>query len=184
MIRQFVAEAVAGGGRRKVACELLGLTVRTLERWADHDDDRRHGPHDAPANKLSARERAKVIAVATSPEFRDQSPKQIVPQLADRGQYLASESTFYRVLHAADLQHHRARSRPPVARPHEHTATGPWQVGSWDITYLPGPVRGTFFYLYLVVDVWSRKILGWDVHVVEACEKAFEQATSEARIAA
>ncbi len=163
---------MAAGARRKAACELLGLTARTLERWADHDDDRRHGPNIVPANKLSETERRKLIAVATSPEFRDQSPKQIVPQLADRGEYLASESTFYRVLHDEDMQHHRARSRPAVSRPHEHTASAPWQVASWDITYLPSLVRGQFFYLYLVEDVWSRKILGWEVHEEEASELA------------
>lgn len=163
---------MAAGARREAACELLGLTARTLERWVDHADDGRHGPNTEPANKLSEAERRKLIALATSPEFRDQSPKQIVPQLADQGRYVASEATFYRVLHAADLQHHRGRARPAVARPREHVATGPWQVASWDITYMSSLVRGQFFYLYLVEDVWSRKILGWDVHEAEASELA------------
>jgi putative transposase len=174
MIRQLIDEAVAAGARRKVACELIGLTARTLERWAGHDDDRRHGPNTVPGNKLSEAERRKLLAVATSPEFRDQSPKQIVPRLADRGTYLASESTLYRVLRATDLQHHRARSRPPVASPHEYVANGPWQVASWAITYLPSLARGRFFYLYLVEDVWSRKILGWAVHEAESAELAAE----------
>lgn len=163
---------MAAGARRKAACELLGLTARTLERWGDQDDDGRHGPNTVPANKLTEAERRQIIAVVTSPEFRDQSPKQIVPRLADRGQYLASEATFYRVLYAADMQHHRGRARPAVSRPREHVATGPWQVGSWDITYLVSLVRGQFFYLYLVEDVWSRKILGWEVHEAEASELA------------
>jgi transposase InsO family protein len=163
---------VIAGARRDAACELLGLTARTLERWVDHDDDGRHGPKTEPANKLSETERRKIIALATSPEFRDQSPKQIVPRLADQGRYVASEATFYRTLHAEDLQHHRGRARPAVARPREHVATGPWQVGSWDITYMSSLVRGQFFYLYLVEDVWSRKILGWDVHEAEASELA------------
>jgi putative transposase len=163
---------VAAGARRKVACELLGLTARTLERWGDQDDDGRHGPNTVPANKLTEAERRQILAVTTSSEFRDQSPKQIVPRLADQGRYLASEATFYRVLHAADMQHARGRARPAVARPREHAATGPWQVGSWDITYMASLVRGQFFYLYLVEDVWSRKILGWDVHEVETSELA------------
>ncbi len=108
---------MAAGARRKAACELLGLTARTLERWGDEDDDGRHGPNTVPANKLTETERRQIIALATSPEFRDQSPKQIVPRLADQGRYLASEATFYRVLHAADMQHHRGRARPSVARP-------------------------------------------------------------------
>lgn len=150
----------------------MGLTARTLERWADQDDDGRHGPNTVPANKLSEVERRQIIAVATSPEFRDQSPKQIVPRLADQGRYVASEATFYRVLHAEDMQHGRGRARPAASRPREHAATGPWQVASWDITYLRSLVRGQFFYLYLVEDVWSRKILGWDVHEAESDELA------------
>lgn len=171
MIRELVDEAVAAGARRWRACEVLGLTVRTLERWGEAEDGR-HGPNTVPANKLSDTERKKVVAIATSAEFRDQSPSQIVPRLADRGEYVASESTFYRVLRDEDMQHHRSRSRPPVSRPHEHVADGPWQVGSWDITYLRSLVRGQFFYLYLVEDVWSRKILGWQVHDVECNELA------------
>jgi putative transposase len=171
MIRTLVDEAVAAGARRWRACEVLGLTARTLERW-DSDDDGRHGPKHAPANKLSDAERRKVIAVATSPEFRDQSPNQIVPQLATRGEYLASESTFYRALRAEGMQHDRGRARAPTARPREYVADAPWQVASWDITYLRSHVRGEFFYLYLVEDVWSRKILGWDVHDVESDDLA------------
>lgn len=163
---------MARGARRKAAGEVLGLTLRTVERWGDQDEDGRQGPNTVPANKLSEAERRKVIAVATSPEFRDQSPKQIVPTLADRGQYVASEATFYRVLGAEDMQHHRGRARPAAARPREHIATGPWQVASWDITYLASLVRGQFFYLYLVEDVWSRKILGWEVHEEESAELA------------
>lgn len=172
MIRELVQEAVAAGARRGQACDVLGLTVRTLERWGNSDDDGRHGPNTVPANKLSDTERKKLIAIATSPEFRDKSPSQIVPRLADRGEYVASESTFYRVLRDQDMQHHRGRSRPSASRPHEHVAYGPWQVASWDITYLRSLVRGQFFYLYLVEDVWSRKILGWEVHDIECNELA------------
>jgi putative transposase len=172
MIRQLVDEAVAAGARRWRACEMLGLTVRTLERWGTANDDGRHGPNTVPANKLSEAERRKLIAIATSAEFRDCSPSQIVPRLADRGVYVASESTFYRVLLVEDLQHYRGRSRPPVARPHEYVADGAWQVASWDITYLRSLVRGEFFYLYVVEDVWSRMILGWEVHDDESSDYA------------
>jgi len=168
----LVEEAVANGARFTRACAVLGLAARTLQRWVTSDGDGRRGPNRPPANKLSDADRRKVIAVATSPEFRDSSPKQIVPQLADRGIYLASESTMYRVLHDAELQHHRGRTRPPLPRPREHRADGPWQLASWDITYLPSNVRGQFFYLYLVEDVWSRKILGWAVHEAESATYA------------
>jgi putative transposase len=172
MIRMLVEEAVASGASLAAACVVLGLTARTLQRWVTSADDGRHGPKHEPANKLSKQESAKVIAIATSPEFRDQSPKQIVPRLADRGHYVASESTFYRLLHSAGLQQHRGRTRPPAHRPREHVATGAWQVAAWDITYLRSVVRGQFFYLYLVEDVWSRKILGWEVHESESADFA------------
>jgi putative transposase len=164
----LVEEAVANGARYAAACAALGLTARTLQRWVHCIVDGRHGPNRVPANKLTTTERNKLIEVATSPEFRDRSPKQIVPLLADRAIYLASESTFYRVLHDENLQHGRSRARPASHRPREHVADGPWQVASWDITYLRSHVRGQFSFLYLVEDVWSRKILGWDVHEVES----------------
>jgi len=140
-----VEEAVANGARYTAACTALGLTARTLQRWVHSPVDERHGPNRAPANKLTTAERSKLIEVATSPEFRDRSPKQIVPLLADRNIYLASESTFYRVLHDEDLQHSRSRARPASHRPREHVADGPWQVASWDITYLRSHTRGRFF---------------------------------------
>jgi putative transposase len=172
VIRTLVAEAVTAGARRWRACQMLGIAVRTLERWGDDREDGRHGPKSEPANKLSAVERQRIVSVATSAEFRDESPKQIVPTLADRGEYVGSESTIYRVLHAEDMQHRRGAARAPTHRPREHVANGPWQVASWDITYLKSHVRGEFFYLYLVEDVWSRKIVGWEVHGVECNELA------------
>jgi putative transposase len=172
MIIALVDEAIAAGARQAKACEVIGLPARTLQRWAHRSEDGRHGPKHTPANKLSTAERREIIAVATSPEFRDFSPKQIVPKLADRAVYLASESTFYRVLHEHGLQQHRGRARPPTPCPRGHAADGPWQLGAWDITYLRSHVRGEFFYLYLVIDVWSRKILGWDVHDVELTDLA------------
>ena len=92
-----------------------------------------------------------------------------MPKLADQGVYIASESSFYRVLHEADEQHHRGRSRKPRVStpPKGYCATGPNQVWSWDITYLPTSIRGMFFYLYMIVDVFSRKIVGWEVHTQE-----------------
>jgi putative transposase len=170
VIRMLVTEAVSAGARRAAVCELLGLAVRTLERWGVDREDGRHGPKSEPGNKLSPEERRRIVDVATSAEFRDSSPKQIVPTLADRGDFIGSESTFYRVLHAAQMQHRRGAARAPIHRPREHVANGPWQVASWDITYLKSHVRGEFFYLYLVEDIWSRKILGWEVHEVESAE--------------
>jgi len=114
------------------------------------------------------------VQVANSPEYRDLSPKQIVPRLADEGVYLASESTFYRTLRAEGQLVHREPSREPTGggRPDPQVATGPGQVWSWDITYLRSPIRGVFFYLYVVIDVWSRKLVGWTVAEEESSEHA------------
>jgi transposase InsO family protein len=174
MILSLIDEAVAAGARAAAASAALGLSVRTIERWrAGATEDDRHGPNTAPANALSQKEREAVIATMNLPEYRDLSPNQIVPLLADAGRYLASESTLYRILREEDLLHHRERSRAPVRRPpSEHVATGPNQVCSWDITYLRTAVMGMYFYLYLVVDVWSRRIVGWEVHVEESSELA------------
>jgi transposase InsO family protein len=171
MIISLIDEAVASGARRWRACETVGLSCRTLERWraqGGDSDDRRHGPKRNPKNKLSDQERSNVLSIANSPEYRDLSPKQIVPQLADKSTYVASESTFYRILHEEGLMAHRQPSRPATHKPRQYTATGAEQVLSWDITYLRGPVKGLFFYLYMFVDIWSRKILGWAVHETES----------------
>jgi putative transposase len=168
----LVEEAVAAGSRLFAACKTVGLSVRTHQRWVTAAVDGRHGPNRAPANSLSAVERQRIVTVATSPRFRDKSPTQIVPLLADEGCYIGSESTIYRVLRAAKLQTRRGRQRPVTSRLREHAADGPWQLASWDITYLRSHQRGAFFFLYMVQDVWSRKILGWEVHDVESSDLA------------
>lgn len=170
MILSLVSEAQQNGARSGPACETLGISRRTVERWRSSGacDDQRNGPKSSPPNKLSQPERQNIIATMNTPEYRDLSPNQIVPLLADKGEYLASESSFYRILREEELLNHRESCRPAVhARPAEKVATGPNQVWSWDITYLPSPVRGRFYYLYLVMDVWSRKIIGREVHAIE-----------------
>ena len=96
MTIELVNEAVMAGARRESACEIVGLNARTLERWrGNHVEDMRRGPKTAPANKLTAEERATVLRVVNSPDYRDRSPNQIVPLLADEKLYVASESTMY-----------------------------------------------------------------------------------------
>ncbi len=177
----WIAQACAQGARLEHACTALGLTPRTLQRWravgAIRPDQRRQehraGPRRTPANALSAAERAALLDVANQPQFAHLTPHQIVPALADQGRYLASESTFYRVLRAADQLRRRGKpKRPARARPAPLVATGPNQVWSWDITYLATTVRGVFFYLYLIMDVYSRKIVGWEVYASESAEQA------------
>lgn len=175
MIIALIDEAVAAGARQDAACEMLDLSARTVQRWRDdpQGDDARCGPKSKPKHALSAEERQWVIDIANSPQYRNSSIRQIVPDLADRGLYVASESTFYRVLHEEQLMAHRSPTRPTRHhRPRACVATGPGEVWTWDITYLRSARRGTFFYLYLVLDIWSRKIVAWDVHEVESPDLA------------
>lgn len=178
--QQFVAwiqEAVAAGARLKEVCKEVGLTIRTFQRWTQGGDvrvDARTLVNKIPANKLSDEERQAILEVCASPEHASLPPSQIVPRLADQGIYMASESTFYRVLKSADQLKPRGRAQPPrqVAAPTSHEATGPNQVWSWDITYLPSAVKGQYWYLYLIEDIYSRKAVGWEVYAQESGEDA------------
>ena len=139
-----------------------------MQRWVkpdNHKDGRKEAGY-APQNKLTELERQRLLKIVNSPEFSSLPPSKIVPKLADRGQYIASESTFYRVLKEVDQLKHRDRSKPSrkVIKPKALKATSPNQVYTWDITYLPTQVKGVFYYLYLVVDIYSRKVVGWQVH--------------------
>jgi putative transposase len=174
MILELIDAAMGSGARLQAAAAIVGISARTIIRWRRHCDggtDRRSGPSLTPANKLNANERQQIIDVANSAAYRDMSPKQIVPNLADQGIYIGSESSFYRVLNENKMINHRQRSKPAtIHRPKEHVATGPCQVWSWDITYLRSPVRGMFYYLYMVVDVWSRKIMAATVFEQESMD--------------
>lgn len=175
MILELIDEAVAAGAREHAACVIFGLSSRALQRWraADIGDDRRYGPRTRPTNCLTDRERQQVLATLNAPAYRDLSPRQIVPRLADQGRYIASESTMYRILRSEGQLAHRGRAKPPVTRTvEEHVATAPNQVWSWDITYLQTTIKGRFFFLYLMMDIYSRRIMGWAVHEEETAELA------------
>jgi transposase InsO family protein len=102
-------------------------------------------------------------------------PEQVIANLADQGIYVCSERSLDRILHAQRLHKHRSRARPAEhTKPREYVANGPCQVLTWDITYLPGPVRGQFLYLYLFLDIWSRRIMGWQVRTTEESQLAAE----------
>ena len=173
------------GELKEKACEVIGITSRTYQRWQHTGlQDQRQVVEKQPVNQLTEAERQRIIEICNQEEFRSQSPKQIVPTLADRGIYLASESTFYRVLRAEDMLHHRGRTQSPTPseKPRACVATGPNQVWSWDITYLASAVKGMFFYLYLFMDIYSRKIVGWEVFETESAEQA-AQVLRKARMA-
>lgn len=170
----MIDEAVQNGSRLREACQLFGLSRRTQERWEKAPNgDMRKGPRTRPANKLTEDERNRVIGIVTSEKYRELPPSQIVPLLADDGKYVASESTFYRVLKEEKMDAHRSRAKPATkSKPNEHEAYAPNEVWSWDITYLKTTVAGMFFYLYLVMDVYSRKIVGFELMNHESSEIA------------
>lgn len=178
----LVRQACNAGAKLASACVQIGLSARTLQRWQrpeGQDGDRRvAGLHRraTPAHTLSADERQAAMAVLNSEEFKHLPPSQIVPRLADQGRYVASESTLYRLLHQAGQMRHRRLERAAQKRhkPRALTATRPDQIYCWDITYLPTCVRGRHFYLYLFVDLFSRKIIGWQVFACESAELAAE----------
>ena len=175
MILERIATAMRDGVTQARACDVLGLDVRTVQRWQKRPDgdDLRRGPKTRPANALTSEEQATIVELATAPEFVGLSPHQLVPKLADMSMFVGSESSIYRVLRRRRLLKHRDTSRPRThQRPREHVATGPNQVWAWDITYLPAGVRGTFWYLYAILDVWSRKVVGWAVHDTQSDELA------------
>lgn len=168
--------ALSAGARLVSACAVLGLSPRSVQRWLAQSEqpDGRTQRLQAPANKLTEEERGTILSVVNSPQFADLPPSQIVPILADEGRYIGSESTFYRLLREAKQLAHRAATKPPQVRskPKALCASAPNQIYSWDITYLPTTVKGEYFYLYLVMDIFSRKIVGWQVYQEESSSLA------------
>jgi putative transposase len=172
-VLEVVAAAVEGGCRQSKACEEVGVDERTIQRWQlpQTAEDGRHGPLTVPANKLTVTERIAIVAAAASAEFCNKSPHQIVPTLADRGDYLASESSFYRLMKQADMLAHRGRANPKNRhRPKALEAVKPNELYSWDITYFLSTIRGQYFYLYMFLDIFSHKIVGWRVHDRESAD--------------
>ncbi len=151
--------------------------MRTCQRWTETGhvkaDGRAGAERSEPGNKLSQEEREQVLAITRGPDYKDLPPSQIVPALADKGEYIASESSFYRILHAEKQQNHRGRSKAPERKAlSTHVATAPNQLWCWDITWLPGSAKGFYYYLYLILDVYSRKVVGWEIHQQESSEHA------------
>ena len=168
---ELIHEAVCDGARLKAACAEIGIAQNTYRRWKAVDKDQRpYAERPEPAHKLTAAERRQILDYCHQPEFASLAPAQIVLRLADQQQrYIASERTFYRVLHEHGEQHHRgvtAAPRAPQPAPCV-CAEAPNRAWSWDVTYLPSNVRGQFFYLYLIIDLYSRKIVEQEVFEAE-----------------
>ena len=170
-------EVVLSGARRTNACEVLGLSFRTLQRWCHcsvvHADGHPDAPRPLPTNKLSDDERGAVLALCHRPDYARRRP-QIVPREAAPARYVVSESTLYRLLREHREVESSWSGKAPRKRGESriHCATGPNQVWCWDITWLAGPTRGLFYHLYLVMDLYSRKIVGWEVYEHERAEHA------------
>jgi transposase InsO family protein len=174
----LVGDVIAAGAHQDRACGAISLSDRTLQRWQRDQarGDQRPTRVQAPKNRLSATERQAILAVANCDEFAHLAPSQIVPRLADQGQSIASESRFNRMLNAASQLQHRGPERPRQHRskPRALSASTPNQLFSWDSTYLPTLVTGIYFYPYLFLDIFSRKIVGWQVYGSESSELAGE----------
>lgn len=157
---------------------MLGISLRTLQRWrGGPKQDSRRGPLSAPPHQLSEAEKDEIVRLANQPAYRNLSPEQVVAKLADEGIYVCSERSLRRVLRERNLDRYRQRSKPSKGRrkPQSHLATSPMQVLSWDITYLRNAeVRGSYFFLYLFIDIWSRRIVGAEVHDSQQTELASE----------
>jgi len=178
----LIKEAVDAGSREYKACNVLEISSRTLRRWKNQlkatqqlEDQRQSKyTHRSPTNRLTQIERERIISICNQKEYQSLPPSQIVPILADKGVYIASESSFYRTLKAEDQLNRRGRaeSHKSVAKPKGYKAEKANQVWSWDITYLSSAVKGSFYYLYLIEDIYSRKIVGWEIHETESAEYA------------
>lgn len=174
----LINEAVSSGSRIKPACNEAEISFQTYKRWVASqgimEDRRPIAARPSPLNKLSEEEVQVILETCNQLKYSRLPPSQIVPRLADEGIYLASESSFYRILKSKNQLSHRGSSkrREPVKRPTTHVATAPKQVFSWDITYLPSLVKGVFYYLYLFEDIFSKKIVGYEVYEEENGEHA------------
>jgi len=155
-IVDMIQEANNSGARLKLACNEAGIALRTYRRWYRHgkiqEDQRKICERPSPANKLTQEERETIISVCNEERYASLPPSQIVPELLDQSIYHASESTYYRIL--KDLNQLNRRGRAQRSKQHKkptsYTATGPCQVWSWDITYLPACTVGKYYYLLSV----------------------------------
>ncbi len=157
----------------KEACTLLGASRATVYRRRRPPVARPLVPRPEPANKLSEAERQHVLAVLRSPERCDLAPAQVWARLLDDGIYLCSISTMYRLLAIAGENRERRRQRThPARKKPELIARRPNQVWTWDITKLAGPERGVYYDLFVVIDIFSRYVVGWMVSAAETGELA------------
>jgi transposase InsO family protein len=159
--------AVSSGARLFKACEAIQLGLRRLRRWRKTEEDGRKGGYRAVGQKLSEPEKDAIVAVLQLPGIVELPVKVAHATLLDQGICLASPSTFVRVAKERGVQRKNRSSRAPNAKRPELVATAPGQVWCWDITWLDAPLKGTYFYLYMAIDMYSRKVVAWEVFAKE-----------------
>ena len=169
----------------KPACEVIELPFKTFLRWKSCTKiDQRTTVKHLSHRKLSNQEENDFYNTANNPRFRDLTPGQIVAILLEEGTYYGSERTLYRILAKRKALGRRTESKPPTKSnvPPELKATGPNQVWTWDITWLRTEVKGIFLFAYVILDVYSRKIVGWSIETEESpdlARKLFERISQE-----
>lgn len=158
----------------QASCRITGISRSTLYRRRTPKPEKLEpGVRPVPPNALTEQERDRLIEILNSEEFRDKAVRQVWAALLDRGVYLASPSTMYRELRArGQVRERRAQARHDAKKKPQLEARASNDVWSWDITKLPGPVRGRFFDLYVVIDIYSRYVVHWEIHLSESGEIA------------
>ncbi len=172
---------------KKPACEALRVPRATLYRHLSSppvDPEKARRP--SPPLALTSQERQTVVDILHSERFQDKAPHQAYAILLDDGQYHCSIRTMYRILAAehGDVKERRRQVQRPAYSKPELLATGPNQVWSWDITKLKGPKKWTYFYLYVIMDIFSRNVVGWMVAHQEQqslAKRLIEQSAHQAR---
>jgi putative transposase len=166
----------------KAACEASGMPRSTWYREQRPDVPQataEKAPRPTPARALAETEKTAVLDLLNGERFQDQAPREVYATLLDEEQYLCHWRTMYRVLaENAEVRERRNQLRHPVYAKPELLATGPCQVWSWDITKLRGPHKGHCYYLYVIIDIFSRYVVGWMIAEVESAELA-EQLIAE-----
>ncbi|MBN1448377.1 MAG: IS3 family transposase [Bacteroidetes bacterium] len=165
----LIDEAIASGAPQFRACEVIGLDERRLRRWRLSDGDGRTGGYRAQEQALTEAEKDGVVEVMKAEDLRNLPPKQAYHSLMDRGVYLCSYTRFLQVLKERTLvvSKRKRRRGGPGKRP-QLAARAPNQVWCWDITWLESPIIGKYFSLYMIIDLFSRKVVGWGVAAQES----------------
>lgn len=161
--------------RLSILCFYIGVSERSIQRWNIYGvQDKRKGAPKKVVRKLSTEQRTHIYNVACSSEYKDLNPHEIYNCLLDKGIYLASESTFYRILREHHALTHRRETKENIVRkkPDELRATAKKQVWMWDITWLKSEIQGKYYFAYVVEDLFDRSIVGWTIQETESDEHA------------